>query len=57
MPDINYIKHLNTVFEQFSKDNKLNPTHISLYVTLFQHWNLNKFNNPLDQYLAIRLFP
>lgn len=40
---MNYIKHLNAVFQQFSKDTRPNPTHISLYVTLFQFWNLNRF--------------
>jgi hypothetical protein len=39
LEDINYIKHLNGVFEQFSKDTRLNPTHISLYIALFQIWN------------------
>lgn len=43
MNEINYIKHLNGVFEQFSKDSRLNPTHISLYVALFQLWNINYF--------------
>lgn len=43
MNEINYIKHLNGVFEQFSKDSRLNPTHISLYVALFQIWNHNYF--------------
>ena len=43
MEDINYIKHLNGVFDQFAKDNRLNPTHISLYVALFQLWNHNFF--------------
>lgn len=43
MEDVNYIKHLNGVFEQFSKDSRLNPTHISLYVALFQFWNANYF--------------
>ena len=43
MHEINYIKHLNGVFEQFSKDNRLNATHISLYVALFQIWNYNYF--------------
>lgn len=28
---------------QFSKDTRLNPTHISLYVALFQLWNANFF--------------
>ncbi len=39
MNPINYIKHLNGVFQQFSKDSRLNPTHISLYMGLFQLWN------------------
>ena len=43
MEDINYIKHLNAVFLQFSKDSRLNPTHISLYVGLFQLWNVYHF--------------
>ncbi|WP_406684585.1 hypothetical protein N1F78_02355 [Seonamhaeicola sp. MEBiC1930] len=45
MQEINYIKHLNAVFEQFSKDSRLNPTHISLYVALFQLWNSNYFKD------------
>lgn len=40
---MNYIKHLNAVFQQFSMDSRLNPTHISLYVALFQYWNINRF--------------
>ena len=43
MQNVNYIKHLKGVFVQFSKDNRLNPTHISLYVALFQIWNNNRF--------------
>lgn len=39
MEAINYIKQLNGVFTQFSKDSRLNPTHISLYIALFQIWN------------------
>jgi hypothetical protein len=42
---INYIKHLNGVFERFSKDSRLNATHISLYVALFQIWNNNFFKD------------
>ena len=45
MGDVNYIKHLNAVFLQFSKDSRLNPTHISLYVALFQLWNNYHFPN------------
>ncbi|MCX2681891.1 hypothetical protein OOZ15_18205 [Galbibacter sp. EGI 63066] len=43
MEAINYIKHLNGALEQFSKDSRLNPTHISLYIALFQLWNNNFF--------------
>ncbi len=40
---MNYIKHLNAVFQQFARDSRLNPTHISLYIALFQFWNINRF--------------
>ena len=40
---MNYIKHLNGVFKQFSKDSRLNPSHVSLYMALFQYWNINRF--------------
>lgn len=40
---MNYIKHLNAVFQQFSLDSRLNPTHISLYMALFQYWNISRF--------------
>jgi len=43
MEEVNYIKHLNSVFIQFSKDSRLNPTHISLYMAMFQLWNANHF--------------
>nr|WP_313789995.1 hypothetical protein [uncultured Allomuricauda sp.] len=42
METTNYIKHLNRVLELFLKDSRLNPTHISLYMGLFQLWN-NQF--------------
>ena len=45
MEGVNYIKHLNNVFIHFSKDSRLNPTHISLYVGLFQLWNTNFFKD------------
>ncbi|MFD2101296.1 hypothetical protein [Flagellimonas iocasae] len=43
MEEINYIRHLNGVFGQFAKDGRLNPTHISLYMALFQLWNYKLF--------------
>lgn len=42
---MNYIKHLNAVFRRFSQDPRLNPTHISLYMALFQLWNMNRFSS------------
>lgn len=40
---MNYIKLLNTAFEKFYFDDRLNPTHISLYMALFQEWNSSRF--------------
>ncbi len=48
MADVNYITHLNTWFEKVQADIRLNPTHISLYLALFQMWNLNRFKNPIS---------
>jgi hypothetical protein len=45
---MNYIKHLTGFFEQIINDYDLNPTHISLYIALFQQWNLNRFENPIS---------
>lgn len=46
MSSTNYIKHLTEVFQIISDDTNLNPTHVSLYIALFQFWNLNRFKNP-----------
>lgn len=40
---MNYIKLLNAAFEKFYFDDRLNPTHISLYMGLFQEWNSSRF--------------
>lgn len=40
---MNYISHLNAVFDRFNDDKRLNTTHISLYMALFYYWNLNRF--------------
>ena len=40
---VNFISHLLGIFEQFNKDSRLNTTHISLYLSLFQLWNLYRF--------------
>ena len=40
---MNYIKLLNAAFKKFFFDDRLNPTHISLYMALFQEWNSSRF--------------
>ena len=45
---MNYIKHLTGFFDRIVQDRSLNPTHISLYVSLFQFWNVNRFQNPIS---------
>jgi hypothetical protein len=45
---MNYIKHLTSFFDRVEADDKLNPTHISLYISLFQYWNVNRFQNPIS---------
>lgn len=48
---MNYIKLLNAAFEKFYFDDRLNPTHISLYMTLFQEWNSCRF---MDEFYVNR---
>ncbi|MGV7106979.1 transcriptional regulator [Flavobacterium sp. U410] len=45
---MNYIKHLTGFFERVAIDKTLNPTHVSLYIALFQFWNCNRFKNPIS---------
>jgi hypothetical protein len=45
---MNYIKHLSGFFDRIILDRNLNPTHISLYIALFQFWNINRFLNPIS---------
>lgn len=45
---MNYIKHLTGFFDRIIQDPNLNPTHISLYMALFQFWNVNHFRNPIS---------
>ncbi|PHR48163.1 MAG: transcriptional regulator [Fluviicola sp.] len=33
---------------RFSDDDRLNPSHVSLYLALFQFWNMNRFQNPIS---------
>ena len=45
---MNYITHLTGFFDRIVEDNNLNPTHVSLYIALFQFWNVNRFHNPIS---------
>jgi hypothetical protein len=45
---MNYIKHLTGFFDLVIQDRNLNPTHISLYIAMFQAWNVNRFKNPIS---------
>lgn len=45
---MNYIKHLTNVMIRFADDDRLNTAHVSLYLALFQLWNLNRFQNPIS---------
>lgn len=43
---MNYIRHLHAFYHHARHDNRLSPTHISLYMAMFQFWNYNRFQNP-----------
>lgn len=43
-----YNKHLTAFYEKVALDNTLNPSHISLYLALFQFWNFSRFRNPVS---------
>lgn len=45
---MNYIKHLAGFFDRVACDERLNPTHVSMYVSLFQFWNASRFQNPIS---------
>ena len=45
---MNYIKHLTGFFEKVVRDKTINPTHVSIYISLFQFWNCNRFKNPIS---------
>ena len=44
---MNYITHLNAVFNQMDQDTALTAQDISLYIALFRRWNKNFFKNPI----------
>lgn len=40
---MNYIKHLTHWFELLKSNEEVKPSHIAMYITLFQMWNQNRF--------------
>ena len=45
---MNYIRQLTRFFARLSDDQRMTPFHVSLYMALFQFWNLNRFQNPFS---------
>ena len=42
------VKQLSGFYEAIADDPRIGTTHISLYMALFQYWNLNSFENPIS---------
>ena len=45
---MNYIRHLRGFFEHLEQDANITSQHISLYMTLFNLWNLNRFREQFE---------
>lgn len=45
---MNYIKHLTGFFNQLEEDANMTSNHISLYLTLFNLWNKNRFREKFN---------
>jgi hypothetical protein len=43
---MNYTTNINSFFDCVIQDNCLLPSHISMYVSLFQLWRINEFRTP-----------
>ncbi|MEP0938186.1 MAG: hypothetical protein ABJQ84_01590 [Ekhidna sp.] len=44
---MNYITHMNGWIARVYNDDRLQSNHISLYLALFQFWNINRFQTPI----------
>jgi hypothetical protein len=42
------VKELTRFFSAIREDHRIGTTHISIYMALFQFYNLNQFQNPVD---------
>ncbi len=45
---MNYIRHLRGFYERMEGDERMTPHHISLYMALFQIWNIQRFREKFD---------
>ena len=45
---MNYIKHLRGFFEILESDDRMTAHHISLYMALFNLWNMNRFREQFE---------
>ncbi len=49
---MNTSKHLANFFDRSLNDPSIKPTHISLFMSLFQFWCANRFINPINIHRA-----
>jgi len=42
------VKELTSFFNAIQEDNRIGMSHISIYMALFQLYNLNDFQNPIE---------
>jgi replication initiation and membrane attachment protein DnaB len=47
------VRELSLFYAAIREDHRIGPTHISLYMAIFQLYNLNGFQNPLRTNRAI----
>lgn len=41
------VKELTTFYEAIKEDSRISPSHIALYMALFECWNQQDFQNPV----------
>jgi hypothetical protein len=41
------VRELSSFFYRIREDTRISPSHISLYMALFECWNQNDFQNPI----------
>ena len=41
------VKELSRFYEAIKEDSRISPSHIALYMALFEYWNQNGFRNPV----------